>query len=876
MKKLLFAISILLLWGCSTQKNTLVSRTYHNVTARYNYLFNAKESFNESVKQLNKDYPYSYTTTLPIFLFSEKLAPSKTNEGMERAILKSGLLVKYHSITVKPKNAKQDTKEQRAFYNQREFCRYVDDAYLYIAKGNAYLQQYDKSRQAIDQIVLNYPNANSYADAVIWKAIIAGAENDMVMYADALGTANSVKGLTSRQQALLKAAWADFYIKKADFANAIPNLEAAATLEPNKMDRARYTFILAQLYLKTNKKQQAAETFRKAAKSSPSYEMAFNAQLNEARSYTSGSRAELKSLLLKMARNEKNSPYRDQIFYTIGKINQQDGNSEEALQNFRKSLYISMPGTNQKGLTFAAIGDILFEKRDFVHAQSYYDSASTNIEPTHPSFAEIRGKATQLGPLAENTRSYYRYDSLLALSELPANDLYKLIDKKIADIHAANARSMEEENLQRQALLNQNSLNTSSNQSGSWYFYNQTTLAFGANEFKMRWGQRKLEDNWRRKNKGTIEQLAEEQKQEERKHEEKLSPLSREFYLKDIPKTTTEKAKMQELKQAALVSIAEAYRSDIDDPTKAIEVLGQLNFATASKASLIRAYSTLYRSYLALNDIPNSQKYKQLIVEQFPQSELAQSVSGSASGSSLQNQTESRALTESVDLLNKGRFADCLALLSSYQKDSTLQKSPQLSLVRAMAIGGLNGKDAYRKELAQIIDTFPNSEAAKSAKEYLTSLNNETLEALSKAPNAASETPTSAAVATPFTPNSASRYMPSEGAHTAIIIISKKVSFNQLKFNLTSLNLEAMPEADLNIQQLPYDDSNIIVAITPFENKKKAMEYYYVLVEKQSLISQTGADVFAIFAISNENLNLLQKEKTLDTYASFFMESYIK
>jgi len=36
---------------------------------------------------------------------------------------------------------------------------------------------------------------------------------------------------------------------------------------------------------------------------------------------------------------------------------------------------------------------------------------------------------------------------------------------------------------------------------GDWYFYNQTTLSFGVNDFIKKWGNRKLEDNWRRSQK---------------------------------------------------------------------------------------------------------------------------------------------------------------------------------------------------------------------------------------------------------------------------------------------------------------------------------------------------------------------------------------
>jgi len=39
---------------------------------------------------------------------------------------------------------------------------------------------------------------------------------------------------------------------------------------------------------------------------------------------------------------------------------------------------------------------------------------------------------------------------------------------------------------------------------GGWYFYNQAALTFGRTEFRRRWGDRRLEDNWRRANKAHV------------------------------------------------------------------------------------------------------------------------------------------------------------------------------------------------------------------------------------------------------------------------------------------------------------------------------------------------------------------------------------
>ena len=43
-------LTVLLLWSCSTKKNTKASRFYHAFTTRYNIYFNGKQAFDEALK----------------------------------------------------------------------------------------------------------------------------------------------------------------------------------------------------------------------------------------------------------------------------------------------------------------------------------------------------------------------------------------------------------------------------------------------------------------------------------------------------------------------------------------------------------------------------------------------------------------------------------------------------------------------------------------------------------------------------------------------------------------------------------------------------------------------------------------------------------
>ncbi|MBN2662078.1 MAG: hypothetical protein JXR68_00390, partial [Bacteroidales bacterium] len=73
LKKTTISVFILLIFtfiSCTTQKNTPITRTFHNVTSHYNVYFNGVESFDAGNFKIDKDYKEDYTQLLPVFKYS--------------------------------------------------------------------------------------------------------------------------------------------------------------------------------------------------------------------------------------------------------------------------------------------------------------------------------------------------------------------------------------------------------------------------------------------------------------------------------------------------------------------------------------------------------------------------------------------------------------------------------------------------------------------------------------------------------------------------------------------------------------------------------------------------------------------------------------
>src|SRR6056297_4303643 len=134
---------VFLIVACSTEKNTPITRTYHNVTSIYNILFNGKESFREGMEKYDKAYSDDYSRILPVFTYGDENMAGSIQPQMDRTIEKCSKVISLHSITVKPEAKKSVMSEkEKAFYQQSEYNKYVDNSYLLMGKAQFYSNKY--------------------------------------------------------------------------------------------------------------------------------------------------------------------------------------------------------------------------------------------------------------------------------------------------------------------------------------------------------------------------------------------------------------------------------------------------------------------------------------------------------------------------------------------------------------------------------------------------------------------------------------------------------------------------------------------------------------------------------------------------------------
>ncbi len=877
---ILFLISLGFATSCSTEKNTSLSRAYHNLTSHYNIYFNASESFKEGLNKIDKGFEDNYTLVLPVFKYGDDNLASSVAPQMDRAITKATKIINYHSITAKPEMKKEpETKDEKEFYNKNEYNKWVDDSYLLIGKANFYKHVYDKAKEAFGYVMKEFPDEPAYYEADIWLArtnIQTGNFEDAGTILMQLSSDMAFPATLNKE---LNTTWADYYIKQNEYVKAIEKLKNALSETHKKQNKIRYTYILAQLYDRTGQVGQAAENYASVIKMNPPYDMIFNARINRAAAFKKGedNPETIMAGLKKMLKDDKNIEYQDQIYFAMGNIQFRMGNMQQAIQYYSKSAAVSQQNTQQKAISYLSIADIYYAIPEYARAQAYYDSAVNLLDKKYNGYDEIAAKAEYLTNLVTNLNTVKLQDSLQQLAAMDEAERNAAIDQIIANVRKEQQRQQEAE---RNRSLQQNfgSYSTTSSgagqtgtEAGKWYFYNMQAKAMGEAEFKRKWGNRKLEDNWRRQNKKviTFDEMAQNPLTSENGGaaggKDTLSNMSREYYLRDIPFSDSMLQASDQKIREGLYNAALIYNDDLNEPELAVRTFKDLvNRYDSTDYELLALYQ-LYTISKKEGNTSGEANYANQIISKYPESVYAKLLKNPDYIKELQaeeNKVEN-FYQQTFDDYKNNQFADVIAnadyALQNFKDDPLV---PKFMLIKALAVGQTQQATALRALLDELIQKFPGSDEAAQAKDIIASIN--------KVHPEVKEAVEAAKARQLFAYSNKVMY------YVAIVVNSKQGDANQLVFNLINYNLDNYPKKEYNVNSELLDNGYSIVTVKTFQKEADAMDYYRALLGNQDIMEDVNTDDFRKFIISTVNYDILIKNDALDEYLQFFKDNYLK
>jgi len=851
--------------GCSTKKNTFPRRAYHNVVAKYNGYFNGNESLKEGVAELAKVHEDNYNDVLQIYKLGTLQQAQSVYSKMDRAIEKASKVIRKHSMTFKG----------------REYVKWISRSYLMIGKANFYKKEYELASETFEFILRLY----NY-DAIRFEALINSAKTNNIKknfgksgsMLEQLDVANEKNELKKRQINELYLAYADYYIKQEMYEEAAKSLVDAIKTSRKKKEKVRLTFILGQVYQKIGNLANASKAFNKVMRMNPTYEMEFNAKINAAMCYdaSSGVSKNLVELLKKMLKDDKNKDYRDQIYYALAQIAIKDKDTEKAIEYLKLSASSSVSNDRQKAVSFHTLAEIYYAIPDYVNAQMFYDSTMAFLPKDFKEYSEIEKKQKILSELVKNIMVVQLEDSLQKLAAMPEAKRNEVVDKIIQVLRDEEQRKQKEEaerqqNLFIQAQNNQGNNNMQQqNNGGKWYFYNPSAVSFGYGEFILKWGNRKLEDNWRLSNKEMVFEFEQDSANAQNaegdsaggKGKAKNDPKDRNTYLKNIPVTPEMITKSNDKIIEALYNLGAIYRDNLKEYKLSNDSYEKLIERFPANKYLLNSYFYLYRSYDMLKDKNKSDYYKNLILTKFPDSEHAKIINDPQySQKKSKQQSESEIFYANVynDYILKNYSVAMQAADEGIKKFSKSVTEAKFAYIKTLCIGKTQSKDQFIIALTDFMKNYGKSPLAPLAQNLLDyaqgkiDLNTDTIV---KAPTVS--------------------YIKNDSTiHFYILIVdAKKVKVNELKNKLSNFNSENFRLLNLTVSNVFLDEANQIITIANFPQKNEAMNYLNSIKENKKVFENINNMDFKQFVISVENYPVFYKDKNISKYLEFYTKNY--
>lgn len=856
-----------------------MTRAFHNLTSHYNIYFNARESYRKGIAKATKQVQDDFSRTLPVFPLDNTEKPLVSASDMDRVIQKVSKLISNHSITVKPemKNRELSPREE-AFYNQTNFNKWVDDSYLLMGMAQYRKNDFQTALQTFIYIKNNFhdPEINVYSR--IWMARTLEA---MGKAQEALKILNSLaeeeEKVSRKVRSFYSAALADHYLRNNKPENAKPWLAAASENSKLRRQRVRYHYILGQISLSNGDYLTAAEQFRKVLRMRPDYDFTFNSRINlaEAAGSAGVNVRQVKKDLKKLLRDRKNRDFADQIYYAFGRIALSEGDEAQAIEYFKKSAVSSVNNLSQKATSYLAIADLTFKNNNYIESQQYYDSAVQVLPANYPDFELIRSKSSNLNNLARYLTDVELQDSLQYLAGLTNTERIAVIDKIIEKVREEEKKARESEVVQNYTpgmqMQNQIRFQEELQRGGKWYFYNPSALGFGRNEFKRKWGTRRLEDNWRRKNKMTVNfEIAGDETVTDSVQVISAPSgdrTSRSYYLKQIPltdsmMTISNKHLMEGLFESALI-----FKNDFHDLNRAETNLLTLldRFPGSDNPYRLPAYYTLYEIYRDRGETTKQEKYKQWIISRYPDSEQARILSDPQYLQKVLEQSRQAEYDyeKAYIALQSGHAAQVIGICDRYlHTDIPDDLKSRFFFLRAQAIGLLGDERKYKEALTIVSDSSTVPEISARAREIIDYLNQMKPELKEEELSAVARKIYS--------------FDPDADQILLILVPGNQADLNRLKFDLLNFNTDFDPQKDLPVTGEEVYQDTALLTVHGIGPLNKAREYYKRL--KNDTVFQnylTSRDI-EIFLCTDANFKVFQEDKNVETYRLFFKQNYLQ
>ena len=736
-------VFLFFLIACSTKKNTFLARNSHALSTKYNILYNGGIGLDKGLKSIQANNQDNFWKILPI----EKMQIDENFSGDEKA--------------KNPDFEKAETKATKAIQKHsmniggRERNSQIDEAYLMLGKARYYDQRFIPALEAFNYILYKYPNSSNIYTAKIWRE-----KTNMRLGNDAIALKNMkllLKNTDLDKQTFsdANALLAEAFLNLEQKDSAVAKLRIAEKFTKINEDRARYRFILGQMYQEAEKKDSANYFYdgviamnRKADRK---YMMHAYAKKAEMFDYQNGNQDLFIETYNKLVADRENRPYYDILFYEMGVFFDKYKQKDDALFFYNKSLARKPKDPYLIASTYRNIGNMYFRNTDYTMAAKYYDSTLVKLNPKTREYAVIQKNRKNLDDVIKYEGIAKRNDSIIKVHGLPDADRKIYFENYIAELKKKDEakRILEEKEKQKLANIDRNSNSNngptainpqslgkadasmgplsppSGNEpSSSFYFYNPTTVAYGKLQFRKTWGNRTLVGNWRLaavKSANNVAMINDsiinsQDAANALKDSVVIEKYTTAFYEKQLPTTQSAMDSIGKERNFAYYQLGLIYKEKFKEYNLASEKLEQLLKNNPEEKLILPSMYNLYKIYQITNPA-KAEGVKFDITTKYPNSRYAQILNNTNSEDLASPDKEYQKWyklyqEEQFDLV----LSNIDNLINQYSGDEIISK---YELLKANTLGKVNGLAAYKKGLESVADNYPNSEEGKNAREIL-------------------------------------------------------------------------------------------------------------------------------------------------------------
>lgn len=740
-KLLLFSGIFGILIACSTKKDRFINRKFQALNTKYNVMYNGDIALEKGIEDLKNQYNDDFWNLLPVermVVSKQKSLPGDEtkNANFQRAEEKATKAIQKRSMNI----------------DGREVNSQMDEAHLLLGKARYYDLRFVPALEAFNYVLYKYPESDKIYEVKIWRE-----KTNMRMENDAIAVINLRKLLREikfKDQifADANATLAQAFLNLEQKDSALVKLKIATKFTKQDEEKARYQFITGQIWSKMGRKDSAFAAFQSVIdmKRKSPRRYVIQAHLQQAKEFdaTKGDTIAFLEKFNDLLEDRENRPFLDFINHQMALFYDQQDNHKKAAKYYNASLKKKMQDQYLVASNYRNLATLHFDDAQYATAGKYYDSTLTVLDARLREHKSIKKKRENLEDVIKYEGIAQKNDSILNLLQMSNEAQTAYFEKHIVKLKEQEKKAAELLKKQQEIeLLNQAGMMQEDNpamasksmapptfdvgpkSTESFYFYNPTTVSYGKNQFRKKWGKRNLGDNWRWSQgaKNNDENPEDEEDavaaddkektdEEEVAQDPRFTPV---FYISQLPTKKEEVEVLIKDRNFAYYQLGTIYKEKFKEYKLAAEKLEKLLQFDPEERLILPSMYNLFKIYEII-DPSKAAAMKQQIMSKYPDSRYAQIISNETLNAQQLSQTPD---AKYEGLYKKYENNTNTALLNEVEDAIDLYTGDEIvskfELLKANIVGKLKGIEEYKTALNFVALNYPNSQEGKSAEVLL-------------------------------------------------------------------------------------------------------------------------------------------------------------